>query len=122
MNCLTKITENGKDETSEIEILGNVILTFFDCLIYVGNCFIEIVFVEVKYSSVVVKCRNMIIGKLWKVGNADSQILDGFLEVSTPTTWVTFFLEVVLDDFEGEIQVGLRFIGDEFDRLLYGLS
>jgi hypothetical protein len=62
---LTEITKNGKDETSQIEILGDVVLTFFDGFINISYSFIEIIFVEVKDSSIIIKSRNVIIGKLW---------------------------------------------------------
>jgi len=122
LHCLAEATKSGKDETSQIEILWDVVLTLFDSFIHIGYSFIEIIFVEVKNCTVIVKSRNMIIGKLWQMCNTDAQILNSFLKVVTSVCWISFFLKVVLDDLESEIQIRLGFVWNEFDCLIYRLS
>ncbi len=61
---MTEIAKNGKDEPSEVEVLGDVVLAFLNGLVNIGNRFVEIVFVEIKNGAVIVEGRNMIVGEL----------------------------------------------------------
>lgn len=62
LDGLAEIAENGKYQPSEIEVLGDIILTFFDGLIDISHRFIEIIFIEVEHGSEVIEGRYMIIG------------------------------------------------------------
>lgn len=65
LDCLTEITEDGEDESSEIEIFGYVILAFLDGFINISDSFIEVISVEMKYSSEVVEGGDVIVAELW---------------------------------------------------------
>jgi hypothetical protein len=61
LDSLTEITEYGKDETSKIEVLRDVVLTLFNSLIDVRHCLVEIVLIEVEDGTKIEKGRYMVI-------------------------------------------------------------
>lgn len=76
---MAEIAKYSKDQSSEIKIFGDVVLAFFNGFIYICDCFIELVFIEVKDGSVEVESGDMVVGKLWEMTNSDRDALNDLI-------------------------------------------
>jgi hypothetical protein len=64
LDCLTEIAKNGEDESSEIEVFGDVVLALFDGFVDVCHCFVEVVAVKMQNGAIVEESRDVIVAQL----------------------------------------------------------
>lgn len=120
--CLTEIPKNCKNEASQIEIFGNIILAFLDSFIDICNWFIEVIFVEVKNWSEIIKSRNVVVRKLWKMRNAYCQILYRLFQIVIFDNWICLFLKFIVDYVECKIKIWLWLVWNHLYCFLQRLS
>lgn len=122
LDCLAEVAEDGEDESSQVEVLGDVVLALLDGLVDVGHGLVEVVLVEVQDGAEVEEGGDVVVGQLRQVADPHRHVLDRLLQELVLRHWVVLLLEAVVDDVEGEVEVGLGLVGDELDGLLDGAA